>query len=276
MDMIKNRAISWLWLCMLCGVGQVWAAEQYRIVKVESWDTLNLRSAPGSKASVITKIPPDASGITLHSDTEKKGKTTWVKITWGTHTGWVSKMYLAKMSETTPVLFETDQAKKTDGDTNTVAPVQGSGQDKPVETPKAGDATKDGAEVAGSLSGEKPAELPPDNLQKEKVSGMWILECGNISPFWKVEVLPEWLNVSMGNHETGMLLTYKRQKQGKRRHVALKTELKGANRWNRLEMTLTYTRSCQSTLVKRKVTFAVEGQLNGEAISGCCRALQVK
>ena len=185
-------------------------------------------------------------------------------------------MYLAKMSEAAPVLFETDQAKKTDGDTNTVALVQGSGQDKPVETPKAGDATKDGAEVAGSLSGEKPAELPPDNLQKEKVSGMWILECGNISPFWKVEVLPEWLNVSMGNHETGMPLTYKRQKQGKRRHVALKTELKGANRWNRLEMTLTYTRSCQSTLVKRKVTFAVEGQLNGEAISGCCRALQVK
>jgi len=73
-----------------------------------------------------------------------------------------------------------------------------------------------------------------------------------------------------------MPITHKRQKHGKYRNVAVETEVRGKNRWNRLRMVLNYNKSCHSTLTGRKESFSVKGTFNNDAISGCCRSYQVQ
>lgn len=231
----------------------VLAAGQYKVVKVESWDTLNMRSGPGVKNGVVTKLPYNASAITLTGGAQKVGRTQWVEVNWQGRRGWVSKSYLGP-SQQVPVAG--------------ALPQQASRPALPASN-----------SVATPQQANRPAPAPwsnTDQIVKKKQNGMWILECGNRSPYWKVEVLPEWLRGTLGSHKTGMPITHKRQKHGKYRNVAVETEVRGQNKWNRLRMVLTYNRSCYSTLSKRKVSFSVEGTFNNEPISGCCRAYQVQ
>lgn len=209
-----------------------WAAGQFKVVKVESWDTLNMRSGPGVKNAVVVKLPPDAKGLSMAGGQKIVGRTNWVKVSWQGKTGWVSKAYLGAQGDKT--MPETVPAAKL----------------TKVETTQ---------------------KMKP---QKKK-SGMWILECGNTSPPWRVEVLPEWMSGKLGEHQTGMPITHKRQDHGKHHKVALETEIRGSNRWNRLRMTMNYTKSCYSRLTKKKVAFSVKGMFNNTPIEGCCQALQV-
>ena len=239
-----NRITLLLAVVMALFVGAV-QADAYRVTGVESWDTLNMRAEPGSSSAVVTKIPHNGSGLLIQGASQKIGKTTWVKVSWQQHTGWVSQAYLEKMPSEAPASPEI-----------TASVPEPEKIDEPLPTPS------------------EPA--PGKTIQKEKVSGMWILECGNSSPFWKVEVLPEWMVGTLGQHKTGMPITHTHQEHGKYHKVALTTEIKGANKWNHLEMTLTYTRSCYNSLFKRKVPFQMTGTFNEEEISGCCRSMQVK
>ncbi len=206
-----------------------WAAGQFRVVKVESWDTLNMRSGPGVKNSVVEKLPHNAKNLSATGARKTVGKTHWVEVSWQGKTGWVSKAYLEPQKATTK---------------------------------------------AQQTSEAEPAVVTAAIVKKKK-SGMWILECGNTSPSWKVEILPEWMSGTLGEHMTGMPIIHKRQTHGKYHKVALETEVRGANRWNRLKLTLNYTKSCYSRLTKKKESFSVKGMFNNTEIAGCCRALQV-
>ncbi len=237
----------------------LWAADQYQVVKVKSWDTLSLRAEPGANSALLAKIPYDATGIRLVGEARKVGSTDWVKISWEQQTGWVSKAYLAvgtasKASEKPAevVAKTTDKADQLDQTSETVAE-EGKAEPEP-----------------------EPAKPPTPVIQKDRVPGMWVLECGNAAPFWKVEVLPEWIKGTLGKHHTGMPITHKRQEHGAYHNVALETEVKGENRWNRLELNVSFTKSCYSTLQKKKVSFHVTGYFNDKEIEGCCHALQVK
>ena len=225
----------------------VQASDQYKVIKVASWDTLNMRSGPGVKNGVITELPHNAVGVRLTGAAKQVGRTHWVEVNWQGKRGWVSKSYLGKQ---------------------TAVPVAGAlpGQVAPAAP----------APAAVPAQEIKPALPPTAHIVKKKQSGMWILECGNRSPYWKVEVLPEWLRGTLGSHKTGMPITHKRQKHGKYRNVAIETEVRGRNKWNRLQMTLTYNKSCHSTLVNKKVSFSVQGKFNNDFIKGCCRSYQVK
>lgn len=226
-----------------------WAAGQFKVVKVESWDTLNMRSGPGVTNSVVAKLPFNAENLSMTGGEKTVGNTHWVEVSWQGKTGWVSKAYLGVQSAAPVPPAATVQP----GENKTTAVAK---QEK--ETAPAPQAKPEQAVIA-----------------KEKQSGMWILECGNSSPFWKVEVLPEWMSGTLGKHKTAMPITHKRQDHGKYRKVALETEIRGSNRWNRLRLTMNYTKSCYSSLARKKVAFSVEGMFNDTKISGCCRALQV-
>ncbi len=241
-----------LFLCILLFVltafsSSVQAAGQYKVIKVASWDTLNMRSGPGVKNGVVTKLPHNAVGVSLLAGTQKVGRTQWVEVSWQGKRGWVSKAYLGEQAAAVPVA-------------NTLP-----------------DQTVVPSNVPAAPAAQQRPVLPPtDHIVKKKQSGMWILECGNRSPYWKVEVLPEWLRGTLGAHKTGMPITHKRQKHGKYRNVAIETEVRGRNKWNRLRMTLTYNRSCYSTLANKKVSFSVEGKFNNDVIKGCCHSYQVQ
>ncbi|MGB1255623.1 MAG: SH3 domain-containing protein [Thiolinea sp.] len=241
---MQNRSFfcSALLLVLLAFSASVTASEQYRVIKVESWDTLNMRSGPGTKNGVISKLPHDATGVSLAGGAKKVGRTQWVEVNWQGKSGWVSKAYLEK------------QAATDNATANTAVDMQ--------------------EQDAAKKSSPEPENT--DHIVKNKKSGMWILECGNSSPFWKVEILPEWMRGTLGTHKTGMPITRKRQKHGKYHNVAVETEVRGRNKWNRLRLTLTYNKSCYSTLNKRKVAFSVEGLFNNEPVSGCCRSYQVR
>nr|CAA6817354.1 MAG: Unknown protein [uncultured Thiotrichaceae bacterium] len=216
-----------------------WAADQFNVIKVESWDTLNMRAGPGVKNSVIAKLPHNAKNLAMTGGKQSVGRANWVEVKWQGKTGWVSKSYLGA---------QTAVATQSSAAAPEASPVQ---QAETMSAPE------------------------PKNIIKKKQSGMWILECGNASPYWKVNVLPEWMSGVLGKHKTGMAITHKRQEHGKHHKVALETEIRGANRWNRLRMTMNYTRSCYSRLTKKKEAFSVKGMFNNTEISGCCRALQV-
>lgn len=238
-------------LFVLIGFSMPVQAEQYKVIKVASWDSLNMRSGPGVKNGVVAKLPHNATAVRLVGGSQQVGRTHWVEVSWQGKRGWVSKAYLGRQ---------------------VAVPVAGALSNQPAPAAPAAPARVPAAPAAQP----RPAPPPTNHIVKKKQSGMWILECGNRSPYWKVEILPEWLRGTLGAHKTGMPITHKRQKHGKYRNVAVETEVRGQNRWNRLRMVLTYNKSCYSTLTNRKVSFSVEGTFNNDVISGCCHSYQVK
>ena len=75
-----------------------YAQPMFQITKVKSWDTLNLRSAPGVKNSIVAKIPANGNSISLLGAEVIIGNTAWVKINWQGKQGWVSKTFLQAMT----------------------------------------------------------------------------------------------------------------------------------------------------------------------------------
>lgn len=235
------------------------AKPAFKVVKVESWDSLNMRSGPGVNNGVVGKLPHNAVGVNRLDGQQWVGKTHWVEVSWQGKRGWVSKAYLAQQAGAIPPAAGSQQATTEDLMVS-ATPTQSSPQSRP----------------AVAVAAPPAAKEPETDIVKKKQKGMWILECGNASPFWKVEVLPEWMRGTLGEHKTGMPITHKRQEHGKYRNVAVETEVRGRNKWNRLRMTLNYTKSCYSTLTKKREAFKVKGMFNNETIAGCCRAYKVK
>lgn len=244
--MIKPKMPFWMiGLCLASTL--VSAADTYHVSGVETWDTLNMRSQPGSKSAVIAKMPADAQGITLTGKQESIGKTVWKEVVWHDKQGWVSQAYLARVSA----------AVKQD------KPSVSSKQEVPAPAP---------VQVAQQQAAPPQAAGRIQPIQ----SGSWILECGSASPYWKVEVLPEWMNLYTPNGESGVPIQYKRQEKAKWTNAAAKTELRGKRGAANADMTLVYTGNCRSSLVRNKVPFRVSGVVNGQEVSGCCRSVQVR
>lgn len=218
------------------------ASVNYKITGVKNWDTLNMRSQAGVKSKVVAKIPANGSGIKLTGKENKIGRTVWRQIQWQGKTGWVNKNYLAIATPQTPTKPQPQATKK------------------PIPPTK-----------AKNIKADKPKVV-----LRNKKSGMWILECGSASPFWKVEVLPEWMKTYQGNRKSGVPLQHKKQVRTKWNNTAIRTDIRGKRGKESVDLTLRYTKQCMSSLAKRKVSFSVSGSLNGKKVSGCCRSYQVK
>ena len=68
--------------------------ENYKIVNVANWDALNVRSGAGTEYRVINEIPANSNGIKITDSEKSMNGSTWVKIEWDDHIGWVNKRYL--------------------------------------------------------------------------------------------------------------------------------------------------------------------------------------
>ncbi|HPE61157.1 MAG TPA: SH3 domain-containing protein [Thiolinea sp.] len=237
-------------LCSLCMLLLALPAQAaYRVSGVDRSDTLNMRTNAGVTNPVVAELPPNATGVVMLGEQQKVGRTVWVRVRWKQHVGWVSQAYLQPETAAPPPTA----TRPAPGTPSTGTPV----------TPPPAPARPEGPQNAVAV-------------KRTREPGMWILECGGRAPYWKVEVLPEWINGRLGEHLTGMPITHKRQTHGNYRNVALETEIRGANRWNRLRMTLTYNRSCYSTLTGTRMAFSVEGQFNDQELRGCCQSMLVK
>jgi hypothetical protein len=89
-------SISTIALCISAGAfTQATAAERYIVSGVESWDTLNIRSQPNHRSTIIGEIPANGSSINSTGQESGSGRSTWTKVTYNGVSGWVSKRYLA-------------------------------------------------------------------------------------------------------------------------------------------------------------------------------------
>lgn len=89
-------SVSTIALCMsMAATSQATAAERYIVSGVESWDTLNIRSAPNANSTIIGEIPSNGSGVNSDGQEVQTGRSTWLKVNWNGVNGWVSKRYLA-------------------------------------------------------------------------------------------------------------------------------------------------------------------------------------
>lgn len=229
---------------------QMVQAALYQIKGVANWDSLNMRSNAGSKNPIIGKIPANGKYIRVDGKKVTIGRTVWVHVTWQGKSGWVSERYIRPMqtAQVPPVVVLRNT-------TATGTPPQVTTQ--PATRPAPKPAITRTKAVAGS-------------------KGQWVLECGNMSPFWKVIVHPKALEVNHRGQAAGMLpIIYEKQERNKW-NTANKTVLKSSNGRNQTDMTITYTKQCFHTLSKQNVHYRVKALVRGEEMSGCCRAVRIK
>lgn len=220
-------------------------AAVYKIKGVKSSDSLNIRSKPGSKHSIVGKIPANGKYVRTSGRRVAVGRTKWINVTWQGKTGWVSERYITPMQ-------------------TTQAPVAPRAAAQPAGTPA--------PRVTGRNTPGAIARTAPASGSK----GKWVLECGNMSPFWRVIVHPKALDVNHRGQAAGMLpITYEKQDRN-RWNTAMKTVLKSSNGYSQADMTIKYTKQCFHTLSKQNVHYRVQAMIRGEQMTGCCRAVRIQ
>lgn len=63
--------------------------DTYRVVGVEDWDVLNVRSRPSARSRIVGALDPGTCGIEILRD--RRG---WLKIRSGGTRGWVNGRYI--------------------------------------------------------------------------------------------------------------------------------------------------------------------------------------
>ncbi len=262
-NIVLVSALVWVFLSTQVVAAKI-EATQYNVLHVKENDNLNVRAGAGVGNEVVTTIPFDGGGIELIGDEVAIGKTRWALIRWKGVTGWVSKYYLTEkpleVVEVVEAVKSVNTAKATE---EAVSP------EKAVDAVEANQASKVAISKAET---SKPRQSP----QLANNKGVWILQCGNKSPYWKVELHPKWMNVIKADYETGLHITKKKQEKN-RWNTALKTVVHGRNGQNNLKMTIkyAYAKRCYDTLSGLRVPYKVTTQFNGEELTGCCRAVKL-
>lgn len=102
----------------------------------------------------------------------------------------------------------------------------------------------------------------------------WKLECVGRSPAWSVEVFPKALKARVDGQSAMLPILTKRQAHGRHNKVAIKTQIRSANRSDRLDLTLSFTKSCRSSVNGKLMSFLARGDFNRTRLNGCCRAVR--
>lgn len=102
----------------------------------------------------------------------------------------------------------------------------------------------------------------------------WKLQCIGNAPSWSVEVLPKSLKTRVGGKSAILPILTKSQAHGRYNRVAIKTKIRAANREDRLDLTLTFTKACRSSVNGKLMSFRAKGDFNKTALNGCCRAIR--
>jgi len=184
-------------------------AAVFEIQRVASTDSLNLRAKPGARNAIVGRVPHNGRWIRTDGVRVPVSGSNWIRIKWRNQIGWANEYYIREMQlDRTP-----QQAVAT--------PRPSLANPTPVARPN----------VAVAAPRPAPAPTPPvftaAQLHKK---GAWILECGHMSPFWRVLVHPgKALEVNLRGRNTGIIpMTYQKQDKNKW-NTAMKTVVKGSN-----------------------------------------------
>jgi len=273
---------------------------QYSVTHVADNDSLNIRAGAGVGNAVVAAIPFNGSNVQSMGKERAVGKTIWVKVKWQNQEGWVSKHYLqaeqvsvnkpvvvAKTSTITPTAAsEPESVKKTLPTTKLVKVVQESPVVSNIEPEEKiaplldNDRIADSKVVVASATKIERVSTTVEHVDIEKnkkEAGKWILQCGDKKPYWKVELHPKSLEIYRDKYTKSLPITLKKQHKNKW-NTALKTVVKGKKGSDSLEMTIkyAYSKRCYDTLSSLVVPYKVTTVFNGETLTGCCHAVQLK
>jgi uncharacterized membrane protein len=85
-------------------------AASYKVINVDSTDSLNMRTAARVSSSIVTSLPYNARQITVIKTVENR-RSRWSKINWQGNVGWVNAYYLRQQAATA---FQTFQCSGTE------------------------------------------------------------------------------------------------------------------------------------------------------------------
>ncbi|MEE9303928.1 MAG: SH3 domain-containing protein [Thiotrichaceae bacterium] len=264
----------------------------FNVSHVKQDDNLNIRAGAGVGNEIVTTIPFDGGGIELLGDEVTLGETRWVLINWKGITGWVSKYYLVTEQGISAVALEKENpsvVKKSTEAKTTVDVVDDTSTEK-VSIEKASidsdnSANNTNTEVVASEAETTSSKSVEENNNSSTVANhsaeltedVWVLRCGNKTPYWKVDVHPKWMDVLKGDYKADLQITKKKQDRN-RWNAALKTIVHARNGRNNLQMTIkyAYSKRCYDTLSGLRVPYKVTTKFNGEELTGCCRAVKLE
>lgn len=257
-------------LSVLFGVliSSVQAQTLFQVKGVASDDTLNMRQAAGVTNAVVAELPANEQGVVYLDEESVIGKTRWLKVRWGNVTGWVSDRYLTEYEAAAAPEKEAVVEKKPEAKTDKV--VDAKADEKGGES-----VVKESVESKEQL-GELPATQADPELLSNAVKKEWVLQCGNRSPYWKINIHPEMIDLVKGEEKMSLPITAKSQNKN-RWNTAIKTVVKGKTASNDLTVTIkyAYSKRCYDTLNNLRVPYKVVTKFNDEEFNGCCRAVQL-
>jgi uncharacterized protein YraI/uncharacterized membrane protein len=264
----------------------------YKVTHVAGNDSLNIRAGAGVSNTVVAAIPFNGSDIQAMGEERAVGKTIWVQVKWQGKEGWVSKRYLQaeQVSIKEPIVVakvpvisvkltpkaNPDAAKKVLLEAKSVETEEKTITATLLVESKVVVETENDTKQVELASNTTIVESIATKKMKEEV-GKWILQCGAKKPYWKVELHPKSLEIYRDKYAKSLPITLKKQHKNKW-NTALKTVVKGKEGSDNLEMTIkyAYSKRCYDTLSSLVVPYKVTTVFNGETLTGCCHAVQLK
>ncbi|MGI9385532.1 MAG: caspase family protein [Methyloligellaceae bacterium] len=97
---------------------------RFRVINVALGDVLNMRAGASTTHPIVSRIPPQARGITALGAKAQVGRSIWWQIDYGGAVGWVNSRFLAPDAGTTtpPARVTVAPSKKNGPDSGPVVP----------------------------------------------------------------------------------------------------------------------------------------------------------
>jgi len=243
-----KKSVLWLvGLYLLLGIGVLQAADAgvYKIQRVSSDDSLNMRSIAGTKGAIVGTIPFNGTGIVSSGHEEKLGTSTWAEIHWSGKSGWVNKYYLAADKQ---ILTKT----------SAVPPPAA----KPAKTV-----------VAPSPLAPQPKPI----AQSSKSAGDAIfMRCGGTEPFWSMHVMESQLVVKiMDGPEFRAPVEFRKQSENNTSIAVVAGRKTGQGTLT--AAFLQKVEACSDNMSDKNYPYSITAMLDGaRAVSGCCEMSNAK
>lgn len=246
-----------LLMTILVQTASAFSGRVYSVTRVEPWDTLNVRVAPGASQDVVGNIPANGEGVIYLGDRKSLDNDEWYRVAWGALQGWVNAHYLSPI--------ETEAANRT-------APVESVDQ-LPRQAYRSGIWNNLPYEYPNTYP--NPRKAPPESVfdkpaQSKRDQASVVLECGGAEPFWNVDVSKQSLKINVKNERRTLpLLEASTLQSGSLEKLTTLTARQGRDE---VKLLLVRTEQCQDGITSIQYPFSVKAVVNGHtSFNGCCK-----
>ena len=241
----------------------------FKVTKVASNDSLNMRAWPSTKSRIKNKLPYNAKDLTETGKQRVVDGANWIEVNWQKNKGWVKSHYLVK----TGVLLHANKIASRN----------------PKATTNASSHISAILPTDDQLLNEEPQELAGDRYDQsleegvaEKVSyaestkrnrGQQILSCNGKNPsYWNIKL-------DMANRNIQVKFPQKSAYNVPIKYHAWASEnrvnmnIGGTKGRNIIDVNLKKTNACYNDMTQSALAYEVNATINDQYFSGCCQTV---